>query len=264
MKRKFLAIVLPIVGCATLVGSGFSAWYFGAQVGTAVDYWQGNITITDPVTNDENVISLEKATTNTLVTGDYVLLDQGTTVINDSEYLQRGIGFYTPGEDGAKKNAVEQVSKIYAIKANYKNELQTLKGLYDNQMQIVITIDISVNQTLDNYINLDTSKKATITSTVDTFNETTKGFESSVTVENGFNVYTIKYVPNISATEEKNVDWTLSLDLSTGANKENNLFFYETNKPKTKKQLDDMSDALTAIPEGAHIKIDSEIAVVNR
>ena len=28
MKRKFLAVVLPIVGCATVVGSGFSAWYF--------------------------------------------------------------------------------------------------------------------------------------------------------------------------------------------------------------------------------------------
>ena len=32
MKRKFLAVVLPIIGCATVVGSGFSAWYFDEGV----------------------------------------------------------------------------------------------------------------------------------------------------------------------------------------------------------------------------------------
>ena len=32
MKRKFLAVILPIIGCATVVGSGFSAWYFGQDV----------------------------------------------------------------------------------------------------------------------------------------------------------------------------------------------------------------------------------------
>ena len=262
MKRKFLAIVLPIVGCATLVGSGFSAWYFGAQVGTATDNWKGNIHVTDPVNDNNGVISLVKAEENTLLDGDYILLDQGITEVEDPYYLERGIGFYTPDEGGAIKNAVEAVNKKYAIKANYTNDL-TLKGLYDNKMQIVITIEISVNKTLDNYINLDTSKKATIESTVDTF-DGLQGFESSVTDVEGFNVYTIKYVPDISTTAEKNVDWTLSLDLSTDIDKKNKLFSYENNKPKSNSELRAMKSALTSVGEDALIKIDSGIAVVNR
>ena len=37
MKRKFLAVVLPIIGCATVVGSGFGAWYFGEVTGVNDD-----------------------------------------------------------------------------------------------------------------------------------------------------------------------------------------------------------------------------------
>ena len=28
MKRKILAVTIPVVGCLTVVGAGFSAWYF--------------------------------------------------------------------------------------------------------------------------------------------------------------------------------------------------------------------------------------------
>ena len=33
LKRKILAAVLPVVAAGTVVGSGFSAWYFGSLTG---------------------------------------------------------------------------------------------------------------------------------------------------------------------------------------------------------------------------------------
>ena len=35
-KRKILMLTLPLVGVATIVGSGFSAWYFdNTEIGTS-------------------------------------------------------------------------------------------------------------------------------------------------------------------------------------------------------------------------------------
>ena len=75
MKRKLLAVVLPLVGCATVVGSGFAAWYFGDTVGNgAVGKLNPNVNITAEIDSQ-----------NTTLTGSFtsegmptlLILDQG-------------------------------------------------------------------------------------------------------------------------------------------------------------------------------------------
>ena len=79
MKRKFLAVILPLVGCATLVGSGFSARYFGEATGTSSVSPTINVDVTEEIDDVNHTLSL-----NTNLGTDFdkgnakkLLLDQG-------------------------------------------------------------------------------------------------------------------------------------------------------------------------------------------
>ena len=67
-KRKILMLTLPLVGVATIVGSGFSAWYFDStNIGTSKNV---GITVTE-----KHVAS---GTLTTSLTGnEKLVLDQG-------------------------------------------------------------------------------------------------------------------------------------------------------------------------------------------
>ena len=76
MKRKFLAVILPIIGCATVVGSGFSAWYFGNTVATG---GEGSTTINVEVTDEIRDASgtLRVDTSDSTIKDKVLILDQG-------------------------------------------------------------------------------------------------------------------------------------------------------------------------------------------
>ena len=80
MKRKFLAVVLPIVGCATVVGSGFSAWYFGSGIEGERSLSTG-VNVTEEIKTNSKSLSVSTDDT-TIASNDNsgvgaVVLDQG-------------------------------------------------------------------------------------------------------------------------------------------------------------------------------------------
>ena len=278
MKRKFLAVVLPIVGCATLVGSGFSAWYFGETANEPLN-WQTNIDVSEEIKDNTGVLSIKKATVesneNALLDTDYLVLDQGTVnQIPYNNYVQQGISFNKSGDPAIVANN----QKVWEFTATYNNTQQNVKELYDNGMKIVVDLKISVNSALDKYIHLDTTKVVKVVSDVETgvFNEYLKINAPTETGSDDFNVYTMKYEPKIQNSEGDTgtVNWTFTLDMST-SNKINALFTYESTtggqgvnetieKPKTTEAFAKMNKALDGKSAGALLKFDASIAIVER
>ena len=155
MKRKFLAVVLPIIGCATVVGSGFSAWYFGNTVTTGGDgSTTVNVDVTDEIRDATGTLSVDP--TASTITGKTLILDQGgfKNTREDS-----GIMF---GDKGAtettatSENAGTIVNKwdftvTYNGKAGEGAEL-TLGELYDAGLRIRINLSIEIKGDLVKYI----------------------------------------------------------------------------------------------------------------
>ena len=149
MKRKFLAVILPIIGCATVVGSGFSAWYFGDTV-TAGD--SGSTTVSVDVTNEirdaSSTLSVDSAST---ITGKSLILDQGGPK-NDS--LDSGIMFgdataiKTKATNGNKWDFTVSYNKGDAVEGNKL----TLGELYDAGLRIRINLSIEIKGDLKKYI----------------------------------------------------------------------------------------------------------------
>lgn len=84
LNRKLLALVLPAVAVSALVGSGFSAWYFG------VDSIEGkshnvNVSVTDKVEKAVGTLALSETQATTLT------LDQGGST--NATNPNKGISF---------------------------------------------------------------------------------------------------------------------------------------------------------------------------
>ena len=155
MKRKFLAVVLPIIGCATVVGSGFSAWYFGNNVG--IGNISGstpvNVNVTEELEDATGTLSVD--TTATTITGKSLILDQGGPK-NDS--LDSGIMF---GDATAIKTIKTDGNKwdftVYYNKGDAGEGL-TLGELYDAGLRIRINLSIEIKGDLGKYITFQDSE----------------------------------------------------------------------------------------------------------
>ena len=78
MKRKFLAVVLPIIGCATVVGSGFGAWYFGEVTGVKdTDGFQLGINVSEEVKDATGNLTISASNSESALDNKKVMLDQG-------------------------------------------------------------------------------------------------------------------------------------------------------------------------------------------
>ena len=259
MKRKFLAVVLPIVGCATLVGSGFSAWYFGAT-GQFSDVWNSTIDVTGEVINENSVISLRTLTTteetNYLGNSSYFVMDQGTVDTNATNYSDIGIAF----SNSANLSVVGDNPMLWGLVASYTDQNRDLATLYNIDLEIEITLTISVHDTLEQYVKLDTANvKANVTESVGS-TTTQEGFDDSPKDSGDFTVYTIQFRPTIQGVEQSDVDWTITLDLGT-IEKKNNLFTYE-DKPKTRDKYSDMLGVLDGV--GTMLRFDASIAIKDK
>ena len=93
MKRKLLAVVLPLIGCATVVGSGFAAWYFGDSVSGGDDANFGaKVNITAEVGNENTTLTGSCTSTDM---PDYLILDQAPAKANGlvNDEPTQGIAF---------------------------------------------------------------------------------------------------------------------------------------------------------------------------
>lgn len=246
MKRKFLAVVLPIIGCATVVGSGFGAWYFGETTGVSKDGQFGvDIAITDEVTD---------ATGSLTIGGDIkefdeytLLLDQGghanLTNLDSGIMLTKGVTL----PEQVEVTYPDQVEKTdgndwnFEISYNGKSNT-TIKDLYDAGLQIRFEIKINLTANLSYYVGVKSGAKVKLTSTTGGLNTDLDSFKTS---DNGVS-YSTEYVlvgDSLEVTEAK-YNFTLDMDTKGKDEKYSNALFEYKSKPANPKQYSDMCSAL--------------------
>ena len=136
-KRKILMLTLPLVGVATIVGSGFSAWYFdNTDIGTSKNV---GITVTE-----KHVAS---GTLTTSLTGnEKLVLDQGGSDLASREALNKNIYVVNGSE------IVNSFTTTFTIEESVAN------NLVSSRVKAHLELNVAVNSTLDKYINVDTTK----------------------------------------------------------------------------------------------------------
>lgn len=131
LNRKILALVLPAVAVSALVGSGFSAWYFSADITKSADDVTANVTITDKI--DQNIGTLTLTPGHGLTT---LTLDQGGQ--ENANESKKGIKF--------------DASKL-EVKFAFVNET-VFKNLKEANMQVKVTSTITFTEALDGYVKI--------------------------------------------------------------------------------------------------------------
>lgn len=131
LNRKILALVLPAVAVSALVGSGFSAWYFNADITKSCDDVTANATITDKI--DQNIGTLTLTPGHGLTT---LTLDQGGQ--ENANESKKGIKF-----DASKL----EVKFAFVSDTVFKN-------LQEANMQVKVTSTITFTEALDGYVKI--------------------------------------------------------------------------------------------------------------
>ena len=277
MKRKFLAVILPIVGCATVVGSGFSAWYFGQNVAFGTN---GNTNIGMNITNE---VKASEANLS---------IDPSATTIDDGETKDDKKGCLVLDQGGAGNNSEDSGIMFGSITSTVttttENEIWgftisydgtqgdtvepglSIKELYDAGLRIRVEMTVTLDATLYKYIDFQDKDKLpvfTVASTNLGTNEATATFGDKV-VSGGSAVITANYTIDVAKLTDKgagaSMDLTFTLDLDTEAKPvegrtdySNKLFVYQENntdsdddpynggKPHFSDELKTMRDEIT-------------------
>ena len=228
MKRKFLAVVLPIIGCATVVGSGFSAWYFS---GVVVDGDNGSTTIGINITDEVEVeASKDNLTVNldaTTIAGGRLVLDQGGLGNNS---VDSGIMF---GDDTSTVTTATgnlDNNKVWAFTVSYDGTVGgtpgdslTIDEIYDAGLRIRVEMTVTIDSTLNKYIEYqadkDLPKFEVNTTTEEHLGTNPAEFKfSETTVESDPTVRTANYIVDatkLGATVTDKLELNFSLDLNT-------------------------------------------------
>ena len=137
-KRKILMLTLPLVGVATIVGSGFSAWYFNA--GTVSKSAQLGVAVTEMhVTAGE--------LTTTLPANAKIVLDQGGA--SNAALLTEKIYVGTPGEG-------DTYTPVNSFDVTFKIPTASASGLKSSNIKGKFNLTARVNETLLKYIDVKT------------------------------------------------------------------------------------------------------------
>lgn len=224
MKRKFLAVVLPIIGCATVVGSGFSAWYFGEYVTTGANGSTAvNVNVTDEIkTNEGNLqFTLDKSSingTNTLI------LDQGGA---KNESLDSGImfGVSTDTQTTATNKKWKFKMTYDGTSGTVDTDPLTIFEVYNAGLRIRFAVSIELTGNLGNYVTFQSNQELKLVESSSQPNDFTsgQGFESSLKLavpEDNSNILKGDYIiPESKIRDLKKdattLDWTFELNLNT-------------------------------------------------
>ena len=218
MKRKFLAVILPLVGCATLVGSGFSAWYFGAAVETSALNTFLNIDVTAEAKNPTLTL-----TTNidTDLTGKYLVLDQGVAG-NDCVYSGITVSDSESNNDVTKiTNDKKLKIKLQLTRTDDGSTYVTLKDIYDAGYRVVIQVDIDFKGALNKYVTIQDDLALGLgDSTGEAAEGTDTKFKKLDTPNtNASETYrAFYYVAEPETADGEPTSWEISLDMSTKSN----------------------------------------------
>ena len=246
MKRKILAVTIPVVGCITVVGAGFSAWYFGDELTTGAN---GNTTIgmniTEEVKASKANLSIDLSAT-TIDDGATVndkdgrlVLDQGG-IGNDS--VDSGIMFGSSTSTFTTKTTGE----IWGFTISYDGTSDgtvvpglSIKKLYEAGLRIRVEMSVTLNATLYKYIDFQEKlPEFTVTSTNLGTNKGKATFDDKDDTT-GSAVITANYIidsTKLANSDATSMDLTFALDLDTGVKSvegrtdySNKLFVYQAN-----------------------------------
>ena len=239
MKRKFLAVVLPIIGCATVVGSGFSAWYFGATASSSGEGINIGTHVTEEINSVVGTLSIPSENSNARdFEGMNLILDQGgfkNTNDNQGIMFEKG----TPNDVSAK-------SLDYHFNVKFTgNDNLNLQDVYDAGMELKVTVSFDLGGKLSQYIAVKDGAGMVVD-----FGPAGDEGELKFTKGESNNVYTATYTLKETSLEDiddlENAVFTFKIDLSTNASFENSLFVYggPGKKPTTSKALQRMRAVL--------------------
>ena len=216
-KRKILMLTLPLVGVATIVGSGFSAWYFNSTAVTPVDGKIG-VSITNKTTTTGTLSSdLGRAT---------LVLDQGGSKSVDASDVTKHIW------------VEREETKIPSFNISFTIAKASATALAESRVKGQLTVTATVNETLAKYVAVDTTKW-----------NVTKDM-----MFGGGDVLDTDWTKEVSET---NMVYTLTLSVleSTGEGSPfkytvKNNETHTLGKPTTEEEYDAMKTAIGAMAEG--------------
>ena len=226
MKRKFLAVVLPIIGCATVVGSGFSAWYFGATASASDVGFTIGTNVTEEIEGVNSTLSIptEDSNARTLDAMNLILDQGGFGNTNAGQGIMFANG--TPGDVSE-----QELDYHFNVKFTGNADL-SLQDVYNAGMELKVTVSFDLGSVLSQYIAV----KANAGMVVD-FGPAGDEGELKFTKGKDNNVYTATYTLKETSLNEisnlENAIFSFSIDLSTNASFENSLFVYAPGKKPT-------------------------------
>ena len=145
MKRKILAVTIPVVGCLTVVGAGFSAWYFSTATGKATDEFGVNINVTEEVKDTSNTLKILNSNAETLDT-EYLILDQGG--VKNKTDATKGIMF---AASTVNETVDREISYTFDLVFDGDTDL-TLNKIYDAKMEVALSVSFDLGDGLGAYL----------------------------------------------------------------------------------------------------------------
>ena len=249
MKRKILAVTIPVVGCITVVGAGFSAWYF-SDVTPRNESSTLNIHVTEKVDSLDGALTIRESNKGDVLEGKYLILDQGG--FKNADPLA---GIMIANSSEVKETVKDDRTYSFNVKFDGTSSGLTLNKLYDANMELSVTVEIDLSKKLHQYVTLvdDASMGVKYTQTGEGPDEI-----PAFTDTNSDNIWTATYtltaeeLSGLSAEDEdiSEFEWTFEINLSTSSDLKNSLFRYKSNKPTSGPGYDDMLTALGLDPDG--------------
>lgn len=148
LKRKILAAVLPVVAAGTVVGSGFSAWYFGEFSTTNTSNVSVGVDVSDPGSQGIG----ELTTTLIPVQGDPAEYDSASNylVLNLDQgkgsdritNINKGISF-----TNTKNQVIKTIDFTYTISS------ADLKAIIAAGLELKIDVSMTMSSTLSKYVD---------------------------------------------------------------------------------------------------------------
>lgn len=248
MKRKILAVTIPVVGCLTVVGSGFSAWYFDEAVTDSSESSALNTYVTEKVESKDVSLSFTESNKGDVLNNKYLILDQGGVKNTDPT-----VGIMIA--DNKLNETVEDTrSYTFKVEFNGSNSNLTLNKIYDAHMELSVTVEIDLSDKLFQYVTLvdGASMGVKYTPTGEGPDETVDFVDIAKNNNKWTATYTLEKPSDLAEGDISKFEWTFEINLSTSADLKNSLFRYardNTNaednaKPKNGDDYDDMVDAL--------------------
>ena len=255
MKRKILAVTIPVVGCITVVGAGFSAWYFDAAVSNSTESSALNTYVTEKVESKDVALNFISSNKDTVLNNRYLILDQGGVKNTDPTV---GIMIADSKLNETVADPVEKPRK-YNFTVKFGEDSSdgtpsklTLNSIYDAHMELSVTVEIDLSDRLYQYVTLVDGVTMTVSYTpIRGENSETVAFDDTDKDNKWTATYTLAAdkLDDLSTDPISQFEWNFEINLSTSAELKNSLFRYavdngDNKKPENGGEYDAMVTAL--------------------